>query len=172
MSTKSFNNWLRDRFITQQITDRANLFRFKHPKQHWEPIIWATSWVNLFMPYANNKGTDQPVHARSLISTFVVRCLDSIISLVFIFPISWFSLASELSRPVWVLPGHKPRRQVFLWRGSYVLYRFSRDEAHMSFIVSQSFNLCTPFELVTRKPVFGDCDQVGPKPACAATEAR
>ena len=31
------------------------------------------------MPYANNKGTDQPAHPRSLISAFVVRCLDSII---------------------------------------------------------------------------------------------
>ena len=33
-------------------------------------------------PYANNKGADQPVHLHRLISTFVVRCLDSIISLV------------------------------------------------------------------------------------------
>ena len=33
------------------------------------------------MSYANNKGADQPAHPRSLISTFVVRCLDSIISL-------------------------------------------------------------------------------------------
>ena len=32
-----------------------------------------------FMPYVNNKGADQPAHTRSLISTFVVRCLDSII---------------------------------------------------------------------------------------------
>ena len=31
----------------------------------------------LFMPNANNKGADQPAHLRSLISTFVVRCLDS-----------------------------------------------------------------------------------------------
>ena len=30
------------------------------------------------MPYANNKGTGQPAHPRSLISTFVVRYLDSI----------------------------------------------------------------------------------------------
>ena len=30
------------------------------------------------MAYANNKGADQPVHPHSLISTFVVRCLDSI----------------------------------------------------------------------------------------------
>ena len=31
--------------------------------------------------YANNKGADQPAHPCSLISAFVVRCLDSIISL-------------------------------------------------------------------------------------------
>ena len=33
------------------------------------------------MSYANNKCADQPAHPRSLISAFVVRCLDSIISL-------------------------------------------------------------------------------------------
>ena len=33
--------------------------------------IWATSWENLFMQYANNKGADQPAHPCSLISTFV-----------------------------------------------------------------------------------------------------
>ena len=37
------------------------------------------------MPYTNNKGADQPAHLRSLISAFVVRCLDSIIPLVSIF---------------------------------------------------------------------------------------
>ena len=31
------------------------------------------------MPYANNKGADQPAQMRSLISAFVVRRLDSII---------------------------------------------------------------------------------------------
>ena len=31
------------------------------------------------MPYANNKGADQPAHPRSLISAFVVRCLDSVV---------------------------------------------------------------------------------------------
>ena len=29
------------------------------------------------MPYANNKGADQPAHLCSLISAFMVRCLDS-----------------------------------------------------------------------------------------------
>ena len=33
--------------------------------------IWATSWEKLFMPYANNKGADQPSHLHSLISAFV-----------------------------------------------------------------------------------------------------
>ena len=36
--------------------------------------ISATSWESLIMSYANNKGADHP---RSLISAFVVRCLDS-----------------------------------------------------------------------------------------------
>ena len=31
------------------------------------------------MPYANNKGADQPEHLRSPISTFDVRCLDGMI---------------------------------------------------------------------------------------------
>ena len=34
--------------------------------------------------YANNKGADQPAHSRSLTSAFIVRCLDSIISLDYI----------------------------------------------------------------------------------------
>ena len=44
--------------------------------------IWAKSWENLFMPYASNKGEDQPAHLRSLISIFVVRCLDHIIPIL------------------------------------------------------------------------------------------
>ena len=34
------------------------------------------------LPYANNKGADQPAHPRSLISTFIVRSVDSIMSVV------------------------------------------------------------------------------------------
>ena len=45
-------------------------------------------------PYANNKGADQPAHPRSLISAFVVRSLDSIISLVSRSEISRFQLVS------------------------------------------------------------------------------
>ena len=35
---------------------------------------WARSCENV--SYANNKGADQPAHPHSLISTFVVHCLD------------------------------------------------------------------------------------------------
>ena len=36
----------------------------------------------MFMPYASNKGADQPAHPRHLISAFVVRSLDSLILLL------------------------------------------------------------------------------------------
>ena len=40
------------------------------------------------VPYANNKDADQPTHPRSLNSTFVFRCLDSMIYLVSVSEIS------------------------------------------------------------------------------------
>ena len=55
-------------------------------------LIWATSWENVIVAYANNKGADQSAHPRNLISAFVVLCLDSRIPLL---PIS------KISRP-WV----------------------------------------------------------------------
>ena len=69
---------------------QSNLSFLNDPRLVWcivilldfsiKQLIWASSWKNLFIPYANNKGADQPAHPRSLIRTFVVRCLDSIIS--------------------------------------------------------------------------------------------
>ena len=53
------------------------------------------------MSYANNKGADHPAHARSLISAFVVRCVDNIISLDSI------AESSRLRRSVCVWPGRK-----------------------------------------------------------------
>ena len=44
------------------------------------------------IPYANNKGADQPVHPRILISIFVVRCLNSIIPVVAISSYTFFNL--------------------------------------------------------------------------------
>ena len=47
----------------------------------------AKTWL---IPYANNKGADQPAHPGSLISTFVVRCLDSMICILAISKVSRF----------------------------------------------------------------------------------
>ena len=44
--------------------------------------------------YANNKGADQPVYPRNLISAFFVRCFDSIIYLDSIAEISRLYLDS------------------------------------------------------------------------------
>ena len=46
------------------------------------------------MPYANNKGADQAAHPRSLISTFVVRCLDSMICILALSKVSRFQPVS------------------------------------------------------------------------------
>ena len=46
------------------------------------------------MSYANNKGADQPVNPRSLIRTFVVRYLDSMICILAQSKVSRFYLAS------------------------------------------------------------------------------
>ena len=46
------------------------------------------------MSFANKKGADQPALPRSLISAFIVRCLDSVMSLVSVIKISSLMLAS------------------------------------------------------------------------------
>ena len=43
-------------------------------------IQWASTRENLFSGFATKNGADQPAHMRSLISTFVVRLLESTIS--------------------------------------------------------------------------------------------
>ena len=50
------------------------------------------------MTYANNKGADQPVHPRCLISTFVVRCLDSMICILAISKVSRYKLTSVVEQ--------------------------------------------------------------------------
>ena len=70
-------------YVTQEIVVDSDVFVGVISNR-----IWAMSWENLFMPYANNKGTDQSSHPGSLISTFVVHCLGSTISLVYIAKIS------------------------------------------------------------------------------------
>ena len=66
------------------------------------------------MPYANNKSTDQPTQPRSLISAFVVCCLDSIIPLVSISQISSLYLASVAAQAGLSLPWSQTPKTGFL----------------------------------------------------------
>ena len=43
-------------------------------------IKWASARESLTLLHANNKGTDQTAHLRSLISVFVIGFLESIIA--------------------------------------------------------------------------------------------
>ena len=76
----------------------------------------ATSWENLLMPYANNKGADQPARPRTrrLIIAFVVRCLVSIIPLVSITEISSHYLASVAAQAGLSLPWSQTPKTGFL----------------------------------------------------------
>ena len=72
------------------------------------------------MSYANNKGVDQPAHPRSLISALVVRCLDSVMSLVSVTKISSLMLASVAEQASWSMTWLETPEDAF-----------SRDEAQI-----------------------------------------
>ena len=74
------------------------------------------------MSYANSKGADQPVHPRSLISAFVVRSLDSTISLVSRNFKILASFSGCAGRFVSGLVGNS-RRHVLSCRGSIMIRR-------------------------------------------------
>ena len=56
------------------------ILKFGPIKHNLMQNVMFTNWPGhvkmCLMPYANNKGADQPAHPRSLISTFIVHCLD------------------------------------------------------------------------------------------------
>ena len=49
------------------------------------------SWENLFLPYANNKGADQPAQSDRRL---FIRCLDSVILVIAIYEIPRLQLSS------------------------------------------------------------------------------
>ena len=71
--------------------------------------------------YANNKGADQPAHPHSLISAFVVRCLDSIISLDSIAEISRLSLVSVAAQASLCLAWSKTPGDTFCHVVAYLI---------------------------------------------------
>ena len=44
--------------------------------------IWTAWWWNLYYVICKQQSADPPAHPHSLISTFVIHCIDSIISIV------------------------------------------------------------------------------------------
>ena len=116
-----------------KITDAAIFWRIWNVSNCRNWTNWATTWENLFLPYANNKGADQSVHLRSLISTFVVGYIDNIIPILAKSKIS--TLASFWSRP--------GRSESYLVENPED--RFSRDEAPLMDIVWWSIHsICLP----------------------------
>ena len=77
------------------------------------------------MPYANNKGADQPAHPRSLISTFVVRCLDSRICILAI---------SKVLIP-WLASVTEQAELNLIW-SQIPEDKFSYDAAHMLWVLT------------------------------------
>ena len=70
------------------------------------------------MPYANNKGADQPAHPRSLISAFVVRCQDRMVYSLYIRNFKILAgLCSWAGQFGSCLVGDS-RRHTLSWRGS------------------------------------------------------
>ena len=92
-----------------------SLFRNVNKNEPGHEEMYLTS-------YSKNKGADQPAHPRSLISAFVVRCLDSIISLSRFYNRNFKTLASFCGCAVWFVSGlvGNSRRHVLSCRGSNV----------------------------------------------------
>ena len=80
------------------------------------------------MSYANDKGVDQPAHPRSLISAFIVRCLDSVMSLVSVTKISSLMLASVAEQAGLSLTGLETPEDTF-----------SHDVAHLEIHLPEKF---------------------------------
>ena len=100
------------------------------------------------MPYANNKGANQPALLCSLISTFVVRCLDSMIYILTCFIQSFKILASFFTWAGWFesYQVENPQRHVFTWCGSND--QRARDELILAIFGPHFRNLANTFFMI------------------------
>ena len=107
----------------------------------WGPTLIEPRYAKTcFMPCVNNKGADQPVHPRSLISTFIVRFLDST---------ETCSCFARNFKPVVIFCSYADRfesyqvgnlrRRVFLCRGSVGIVWLSSSDVT---VVSTSHSCC------------------------------
>ena len=86
------------------------------------------------MSYANNKGADQPAHPRSLISTFIVRCLDMICILA-ISKVARFQLACVAEQAGLNLTWSKIPEDTFSHDMAHLIFMKHADnqESHKNF---------------------------------------
>ena len=101
------------------------------------------------MPYANNKGADQPAHPRSLISTFVAPSLDSIIPAVSISEISSPYLASLAVQASLVLTWSQTPKTGFLVTRLVSYYRVTLNTVNTGKFFT-IFRLFLPFKALHR----------------------
>ena len=78
--------WAHSHFVGFIMSQLIYYSQLRHAASSYGPGHAKTC----LMAYANNKGADQPAHPRSLISTFVVRCLDSMICILALSKVSRF----------------------------------------------------------------------------------
>ena len=96
--TNSYCNCIPIYFVTL-LTDNMNMHPFILRDDSFNYSSYS-SWYGrqcektCLRGFANNTGTDQPVHPRSLISAFVIRLLESIICKLATDKISIFKLVS------------------------------------------------------------------------------
>ena len=103
----------------------------------------------------NNNGADQPAHSRSLISAFVVCCLDSIIPLVSISSLYLASLAVQAG--LCLTWSQTPKTDFLVTRLKYPAYLLHCDQAlhclpfclHLLDIVSTVKSHCSNFRIIS-----------------------
>ena len=96
---------------------------------------------NLFMPYANNRGADQPAHPHSLISAFVVRCQNCIISILAKSKISRLQLASEAEQPSLSLTWSETLKTGFLVTWPMRLFIVHQRVTKVFYVIKRQENL-------------------------------
>ena len=97
----------------------SNLDSYEVLLSRMQSIIWAASWENGNIAYAKTKAQISFAVTAKLISAFVFA--TRIVQFLFYLNPKFQAISSFLGlyRPVCVGPGRKPRRPVFLRRGSY-----------------------------------------------------
>ena len=136
------------------------------------PAIGPGHAKTCLTPYANNKGADQPAHQRSLISTFIFRCLGSMICILAISKRSRFQSASvaeqaslnltqpkipedTFSRDVaqlfsWVLAKYRHFKQNLWYSVSWVCVVCQRSFKFVTKILSRT-SPCSIFSFATKQ---------------------